>query len=108
MNAKVLAGAGAAALALTLGAGVASAAPDVEAIANMTCTYPQLEAALNAQAPQVAGALTASPVAAWWIQNLVASPPDQRRQLMAQVAGLPEVEEYSAAINMVSRSCQNY
>ncbi len=99
---------GGATSALFLGAGVASAVPDADAIANMTCTYPQVEAALNAQSPQVAGELLASPVATWWVQSLVGSPPDQRRQMLFQVEGMPEVQQYADVINRVAATCHTY
>lgn len=94
--------------ALGAGAGIAAAAPDVEAIANMSCTYPQVEAALNAQSPDAANELRASPLATWWVQNLVGSAPDQRRAMITQVQGLPEVQRYEGAINLVAQSCHNF
>lgn len=65
-------------------------------------------AALNATSPAVASDLAGSPFASGWVQNLIASPPDARRAMIAQVQGIPQVQEYSSAINQVAYSCQNY
>jgi hypothetical protein len=51
------------ALSLTVGAGVASADPDLGPIVNTTCSYPQVMAALNAQDPAAAAQFNASPMA---------------------------------------------
>lgn len=94
--------------ALIAGAGVASAAPDVNAIANSTCTYPQVMAALNAQSPDVASRFTASPVATAWLQQLVASTPDQRQVMIAQVQKMPAMQQYGGLISQVASTCSNY
>ena len=96
------------ALSLSAGAGIASAQPDVSAIVNSTCTYPQVMAALNAQSPDVADELNANPVAVGWLQGLVAAPPDQRRQMVQQVQGIPELQSYTPVIFQVANTCSNY
>ncbi len=90
------------------GAAIASAAPDVEAIVNSTCTYPQVSSALHATSPEVAAELEASPMAVGWIQNLLASGPDERRASLNQIAGFPQLDGYTSVINSVAYSCQNY
>ncbi len=108
MKLKIAVCTGTAAVALFAGAGIASAQPDIEAIVNSTCSYPQVVAALNVEAPQMAGELTSNPMASGWLQNLVASPPSKRRVLIAQVQGYPEVQQYTSTINSVAHTCSNY
>ena len=60
---KMVVCSGGALVALAAGSGIAAAQPDVESIVNSTCTYPQVMAALNAQSPEAAGQIGASPVA---------------------------------------------
>lgn len=49
-------------LSSTVGAGIASADPDLDLAINTTCSYPQVIAALNAQDPQFGKALSQSPI----------------------------------------------
>ena len=73
---KLVVAIGGLALSLTAGAGIASAAPDVSAIVNSTCTYPQVMAALNAQSPQMAKQISGNPAANAWLQALINSGPE--------------------------------
>ncbi|WP_197696047.1 hemophore-related protein, partial [Mycobacterium sp. E1715] len=59
---------GSAAVALTAGAGIASADP-TDAIINTTCNYGQVIAALNATDPAAAAQLNSSPVAQSYIRS---------------------------------------
>jgi hemophore-related protein len=95
-------------LSLTVGAGIASAGPDLGAIVNSTCSYPQVMAALNAQSPDAAGELSANPLANMWLQQLMASPPDQRRQMVDDAQGIPAVQQYGALAGQVATTCNNY
>ncbi len=105
---KVLVSAGAVSAAMLAGAGAASAAPDFSGIANSTCTYPQVVAALSAQSPDAAQKLTASPVATAWLQRLVASGPAQRQQMLTDVQGLPALQQYTGLISQVASTCNNF
>ncbi len=96
------------ALSLSTPAGIASATPDVNAIVNSTCTYPQVMAALNDQSPETANELNANPIASGWLQSLVAAPPDQRAQMIQQVQGLPGLQSYMPVIAQVANSCNRY
>jgi hemophore-related protein len=91
-----------------LGAGVASAAPDTNAIVNSTCTYPQVMAALNAENPDVAAQVTGNPLANSWLQQLVAAPPAQRQVMVNQAQQVPAVQQYSGLIGQVANTCNNY
>lgn len=105
---KVVVAAAGLALSLSAGAGIASAQPDASAVINSTCTYPQVMAALNDQNPGVAAELNANPLAAGWLQGLVAAPPDQRAQMVQQVQGLPGLQPYLPVIFQVASTCNNY
>jgi hemophore-related protein len=96
------------ALSLSAGVGIASAQPDASAIVNSTCTYPQIIAALNDQNPDVAGELNANPLAGLWLQSLVASPPDQRAQMVQQMQDNPSLQPYIPVIFQVAGSCTKY
>jgi hemophore-related protein len=96
------------ALALSNGAGIASATPDASAIINSTCTYPQVMAALNDQSPETANEVNTNPVAAGWLQGLVAAPPDQRAQMVQEVQGIPALQSYMPVIFQVANSCNRY
>jgi hemophore-related protein len=105
---RLILGSGGLLLSLIVGGGIASAEPDVSSIVNSTCTYPQVMAALNAQSPDVANQVSANPVASAWLQQLVASPPDQRRQMVKQAQGVPAVQQYTGLIFQVANTCKNY
>jgi hemophore-related protein len=96
------------ALSLSTGAGIASAQPDMSAIVDSTCTYPQVMAALNDQNPGVAAELNAEPAAVGWLQNLVAAPPAQRARMVRQVQALPQLQPYMPVIFQVAGTCNNY
>ena len=108
LTTRLIFGSGGVLLSLIAGGGIASAAPDVNAIANSTCTYPQVMAALNAQAPDAANQLSASPMASAWLQRLVASPPDQRQQMVAQLQRMPALQQYTGLISQVTSTCSSY
>jgi hemophore-related protein len=95
-------------LSLSTGAGIASAQPDASAIINSTCTYPQVMAALNDQSPATANDLNANPLAAAWLQGLVAAPPNQRAQMVQQVQGVPGLQPYLPVIYQVANTCNRY
>jgi hemophore-related protein len=105
---KLAVGLGGVAVALAAGSGIASASPDVNAIVNSTCTYPQVIAALNAQSPDAANKIETNPLATAWLQQLVAAPPEQRRTMIAQYQNVPAVQEYSGVISGVTNTCNNF
>jgi hemophore-related protein len=108
MMTKLVSASGGLALALFAGSGIASAAPNVEAIVNSTCTYPQVMAALNVQSPDAASKIQANPMANAWLQSLIAAPPEQRRTMIQQAVAVPEVQQNAGLINQVANTCKNY
>lgn len=106
-----LAGAvGGAVLLLTGADGAASADPDPneESIVNTTCTYPQVVAALNATDPGAAQQFATTPAAQSWLGSYLASPPDQRRQMLRQAQSAPQGQQYSATVIRVINTCNNF
>jgi hemophore-related protein len=95
-------------LSLTAGVGVASAEPDVSPIINTTCSYSQVVAALNAQAPDLANQLSASPMAQSTLSRFLASPPDQRQQTVQQMQSTRWGQRYTGALMQVANTCDNY
>jgi len=95
-------------LALIASCGIASAEPNVNAIANSTCTYPQVMAAINAENPAAANQLSNSPLVTSWLQQLVASPPDGRRAMIEQAQGIPGFAPWTGLFNQVAGSCNNF
>lgn len=102
--AKLAAAVGALTVSLTAGTGVASADPVVDT----TCSYPQVISALNAQDPAAAAKFNSSPLAQSYLQRFLASPPAKRQQMMQQVQGIPEAQQYLGTIQQVAGSCNNY
>lgn len=105
--AKLAAGIGGAALALSAATGVASA-DSMDAIINTTCNYGQVMAALNASDPAAAAQLNSSPMAQSFIRQFLASPPPKRQQMAAQVQAMPSAQKYFSTIDAVAVSCNNY
>ena len=100
------------------GAGSASADPITDALVGTTCSYGQISAALNAQAPDLATMLNRRPQMATKLQQFLSLPVDQRQQridqeqtanpqmaqLIASAIGPQGVQE----IAQVANTCQDY
>ena len=110
--ARPLAAVGALALLVTLGAGVASADPDLSPVINTTCNYSQVASALNAESPPAAAALSASPTAQAVLRGFLASTPDQRQQIIDEVRSKPESQPYFqlyvGGVLLVANTCNNF
>jgi hemophore-related protein len=105
---KLLVASGGVVMALTAGAGIATAQPDVNVIVNSTCTYPQVIAALTAQDRAMAQQVTANPAMVAGLQNLIASPPDERRQMVQQWQNVPALQPYIPLITRVAGTCNKF
>ena len=92
----------------------ASADPVTEALANTSCSYAQVTAALNAQAPALAGQLNARPDMQANIQQFLAMPVAQRQQQLAQQQAVnPQLQamiyaQIGPQITQVANTCMNY
>jgi len=99
-------------LSLTIGAGVASADPDLGPVINTTCNYSQVVSALNAQNPAAAAGLSASPSAQAALRGFLASTPDQREQIVQELESKPGsqqyVQQYAGPVLQVANTCNNF
>lgn len=88
--------------------GVASAKPDLSAVLNTRCTYPQVVAALNATSPQAAQKLNTSPIAQGFIQNYLSAPIPQREDMLQQALASKHASKYIAIVSTVAKTCETY
>ena len=87
-----------AAVVLSPAAGPASADPITSALATTTCSYAQISAALNTQAPDLAAMLNQRPQMQARLQQFLALPMDQRQQRIAeQQAANPQMQQVIAS-----------
>jgi hemophore-related protein len=117
---KLCVGVSAAALTMswTTSAGVASAEPDLSPLINTTCSYSQIVAALDAQAPDLAEKLSQYPQAQAKLQQFLALPANGRQQMIQeglaaypqwhQQAGSPQGQVYAGLLTQIANTCQNY
>lgn len=96
------------ALSLTTGVGVSSAEPDLSALVNTTCSYPQAVAALDALSPEAAQEFHAQPMAQTWLNTFLASPVDERWQLVSRAQSIPALQSYTALGLSIASTCNNY
>jgi hemophore-related protein len=110
--ARLLAAVGIFALSLTAGAGLASADPDLSPVINTTCSYSQVVSAINAQSPPAAAALYGSPTAQAVLRGFLDSSPDQRQQIVDELASKPQsqpyFQQYVGAVLQVANTCNNF
>ena len=100
------------------GAGLAAADPITAALATTTCSYGQITAALNAEAPSLATMLNNRPKMQTKLQQFLALPVDQRQALIAkQQSANPQMQQMISSavgqqgmqqITQVANTCQNY
>jgi hemophore-related protein len=81
---KVVAGVGVLTAVSVGGAGIASADPGDGPLIETTCSYPQLVAALQVEAPEASARLAERPEAQAKLQQFVALPVDQRKQRLQE------------------------
>ncbi|MGL5441311.1 MAG: hemophore-related protein, partial [[Mycobacterium] stephanolepidis] len=82
---KIAAVVGGATLALSAGAGIASADPVTDEMVNSTCTYDQANAALHAENPMAAEYFDASPPNQQFMREFLGAPKDKRITMINQV-----------------------
>jgi len=97
---------------------VASAQPDLNPLIDTTCSYSQIVAALNAQAPDLAQGLSSHPQAQARLQWFLGLPVDQRHQVVQQalaarpqwqgVLGQKAGTSQGQEIMQVVNTCHNY
>jgi len=107
MKRSLIVAIGSAAVALTAGAGVASADP-MDNLINSTCTYQQAVAAMNSQSPDLAAEFNRQPGAQAMLRSFVKMSPDQRRATVASAAGNPVWEQVKGPIVAAAGICNNF
>jgi hemophore-related protein len=121
MSRMILGALGLAGAMLLMTAGPASAQPSGPLI-ETTCSYAQLEAALQVEAPEASARLADRPDAQAKIQELLGLPVDERRQRMQsfmdrnpdvasmirQKRNTPEGQNKVAKMQRIADTCHNY
>jgi hemophore-related protein len=105
-------------MSLVPGVGAASAQPDLRPLIQTTCSYDQIVAALNAQAPDLAQELSSRPQAQTRLKQFLALPIDQRQQTVQRIlAAHPQLQSMidekagtsvGQQITQVANTCHNY
>lgn len=106
--ARLAAAVGGLLLSVSAAAGVASAAPDLGAFVNSTCSYAQVMSALNDQDPAAAAKFNQSPMAQSFLRSFIASPPEKRQRMANQIQTMPEAAPYFDTMAGVAATCNNY
>jgi len=104
---RLAAAVGGAAIALTAGAGIATADP-INEVVNTTCNYGQVMAALNAADPGSAAQINASPLAQNYLQQFLASPPPRRLQMAQQIQAMPQAAPFFNEVVQVAHTCNGF
>ncbi len=106
--ASLAAAAGGLAVSLTAGAGIASADPDLDRVINSTCSYDQVNAALNAQYPEAAAEFSSSPMAQGFLHQFIDGSPDQRVRMAGEIQAMPAAQPYLQTMMQVAKICNKY
>ncbi|CDO88282.1 hypothetical protein AWC29_20685 [Mycobacterium triplex] len=101
-------GVGCLALSVSAGAGIASATPDIGPMVNTTCTYDQAMRAVHAENPMAAQYLDQSPPNQQFLQQFMASTPDQRVNLLKAIQNNPGADQAFPIFRQMMISCKNY
>jgi hemophore-related protein len=110
------------ALSLSFGTGHASAEPIYAPLINTTCSYAQVTAALQVEAPDLASLLGVYPQAQTKLRQFLALPAAQREAKIQQglavnpqwqttldsKSSTPEGQQQIEQITQVANTCQNY
>ena len=99
---------GALALAFTAGAGSASASPDYDPIITTTCSYDQAMRAVHAENPKAAQYLDQSPANQQFLQQYLASSPDQRLNLLHAIEQTQGAEQALPVFQQMMTDCARY
>lgn len=119
---RIAAGIGVFAAVSMSGAGIASAEPGTGPLIETTCSYGQLMAALQVEAPEASARLAQRPDAQAKLQEFVALPVDQRKQrvqgflnrnpdVRAKIDERRNTPEGQAKVQMlagIAATCHNY
>ncbi|ORB71380.1 hemophore-related protein [Mycobacterium scrofulaceum] len=101
-------GVGGLALASTAAAGVASAAPDYGPMIHTTCSYDQAMRAVHAENPMAAQYLDQSPPNQQFLQQYLASSPDQRVNLLHAIEHNQGAQQALPIFQQMMTDCTKY
>ncbi|HEX5254946.1 MAG TPA: hemophore-related protein [Mycobacterium sp.] len=104
----VIVAVGGLALASTGGAGVASADPDYGPMINTTCSYDQAMRAVHAENPTAAQYLDESRPNQQFLQQFLASSPDQRLNLLHAIEHTRGAEQAMPILQQMMTDCTRY
>jgi hemophore-related protein len=96
------------ALASTAGPGIASGDPDYGPIINTTCSYDQAMRAVHAENPTAAEYLDQSPPNQQFLQQYLASSPDQRQDLLHAIEHTRGAEQALPVFQQMMTDCARY
>lgn len=105
---RLAAAVGGLALVSTAGAGIASAAPDYGPMIHTTCTYDQAMRAVHAENPMAARYLDQSPPNQQFLQQYLASTPDQRVNLLHAIEHSQGAQRALPVFQQMMTDCVNY
>jgi hemophore-related protein len=119
---RIVAGIGVFSAVSISGAGIASADPGDGPLIETTCSYAQLIAALQVEAPEASARLAQHPDAQAKLQEIVALPVDQRKQRVQgfldrnpdvraaidEKRNTPEGQEKIQMLARIATACHNY
>jgi hemophore-related protein len=106
-SARLIAAGGGLVLSLVTGIGVASADPDLGPLINTNCSYAQAMAALNANSPDAAAQVSASPLIQGWLGSFLAAPPVQRQRMLQALQGTRAQQFLGVALD-AANTCNNF
>ncbi|OBG81530.1 hypothetical protein A5733_01120 [Mycobacterium sp. NS-7484] len=96
------------AMALSAGAGLASAEPDLGPMVDSTCTYDQAMKAVHTENPMAAQYLDQSPPNQQFLRVFLSSPRDERVNLLNKIKGNPGVDQALPVFTQMLTSCTKY
>jgi hemophore-related protein len=105
---EVVATIGGLALASTAAAGIASADPDYGPMINTTCSYDQAMRAVHAENPSAAEYLEQSPPNQQFLQQYLASSPDQRLDLLHAIEHSRGAAQAMPVLRQMLTDCARY
>jgi hemophore-related protein len=106
LSAKAVVAAGFVALSLAAGTGMATA--DANTLANTTCSYNQIVAAVNAEVPGEASGINTNAQLQGMLRDLLAAPVAERQSMIAQAQGNFFVSDDIGAMIQVADTCSKY
>jgi hemophore-related protein len=105
---KVAVVAGGLAIALSAGAGVAAAGPDLGPAINTTCTYDQWVAALHAESPGPASAFDSQPMSQAYLRQFFAGGPAERQSIANMFLSMPGADQNVPVMQQAFGSCNSF